>query len=183
MDSDIPQNKVTRPLYYPDEPERAPHLRVVRRVCLFTYTYRGPVAITETSWREELFRWMGRECNCLESCLKAHLKNSRKTSHCHSTKASACARIHTHTHNTHSFILGSPLLRGPRLVNESSRKEGLSTHLSLWHTKCTGPLCLVSLNSVNQFSCSLDPMQKHACVRQLQEQVLPQAHPTLICLH
>ena len=55
-------------------------------------------------------------------------------------------------------------------------------HTVLMTYKCCGPLCLVSLNSVNQFSCSLDPMHKYACVRQLQKKALPQARPTMLCI-
>ena len=59
-------------------------------------------------------RERGWECNWLGSCLKAHLKNSRKSSNCDCTLASMCVRAYTrtHAHNTHCHF-GFPPLEEP----------------------------------------------------------------------
>ena len=73
--------------------------------------------------------------NAIEGgCLKVYLKNNRKILTVDCTLASARPPP-KQTHNTHSDYDN--------------------------HTKCSGPLCLVNLKSVNQLSCSLDSMQSH----------------------
>ena len=51
-------------------------------------------------------------------------------------------------------------------------------HTVIWHAKCCGPLNLVSLNSVDQFSCSYG---SHASSDW--KIALPQAPPTMLCNH
>ena len=133
------------------------------------------------------------ECNWLGSCLKAHRKNNRKSSYCDYTLASACAHTHTHCHFGISSLEGPHLnefrkggavqVNGARNTIVRGAFWGHTSRTNCWlysswrmHTHnahcCYDTLnalvlCIWSVWIVIQFSCSLDLMQKHACVHRI----------------